>query len=114
MQLMHMLNCLYSLSSSGVWRYSPSESGLSSPSLRMIHGFTLVSLRMKSPISTTRSRITGKLRNGSTFTGPGAYDDRKVAQVSFGSPFTVMPQLPQIPMRHDQRYDKVPSSWSFT
>ena len=29
MQLMHMLNCLYSSSSSGVCRYSPSDSGFS-------------------------------------------------------------------------------------
>jgi len=31
-----------------------------------------------------------------------------------GVPLTVMPQLPQIPMRHDQRNDNVPSSWSLT
>ena len=28
---------------------------------------------------------------------------------SFGTPFTIIPQLPQTPMRHDQRYDRVPS-----
>ena len=34
--------------------------------------------------------------------------------MSFGSPLTVMPQLPQMPMRHDQRYDKVASMRSLT
>ena len=54
--------------------------------------------------------MTGKLRSGSTRIGPGAYSCRNVAQVSFGSPLTVIPQLPQMPMRHDQRYASVPSS----
>src|SRR6476659_1795852 len=107
MQLMHMLNCLYSSSSSGVCRYSPSETGLSLG--LMIHGLTITSLRMKSPISTTRSRMTGKFLSGSTRTGPLPYSDRNVSHVNFGSPFTVMPQLPHTPMRHDQRYDNDPS-----
>ena len=67
---------------------------------------------MKSVMSTTRSRITGKLASGSMRTGPGARSDRNVAQVSFGSPLTIMPQLPQMPIRQDQRYDSVPSSSS--
>src|SRR5688572_26494389 len=103
MQLMHMLNCLYSSSSSGVCRYSPSDNSFSL--LRMIHGLTATSFRMKSPISTTRSLTTGKLLSGSTFTGPLPYSERNVSHVSFGSPFTLMPQLPHTPMRHDQRYD---------
>src|SRR5216117_2844801 len=110
MQLMHMLNCLYSSSSSGVCRYSPSDSGFSSA--RMIHGLTATSFRMKSPISTTTSRMTGKFLSGSTFTSPFPYSDRNVSHVSLGSPFTVMPQLPHTPMRHDQRYDSDPSKRS--
>src|SRR5678816_1009183 len=110
MQLMHMPNCLYSSSSSGVCRYSPSDSSFSL--LRMIHGLTDTSFRMKSPISTTRSRMTGKFRSGSTFTGPLPYSDRNVSHVSLGSPFTVIPQLPQMPMRHDQRYVSDPSTRS--
>src|SRR5678816_1186594 len=110
MQLMHMLNCLNSSSWSGVCRYSPSDTGFSWS--RTIHGFTLTSFRMKSPISTTRSRMTGKFLSGSTRTEPPAYSDRNVSQVSFGSPFTVIPQLPHTPMRHDQRNDSDPSSRS--
>src|SRR2546428_457076 len=34
---------------------------------------------------------------------PFPYEERNVAQVSFGSPFTIIPQLPQTPMRQDQR-----------
>jgi hypothetical protein len=107
MQLMHMLNDLYASSCCGVWRYSPSAIGLSVS--RTSHGFTVTSFRRKSPMSTTRSRMIGKFRSGSTRIGPGAYAARNVAQVSFGSPFTVIPQLPQTPIRHDQRYDSVPS-----
>src|SRR6516225_5250468 len=68
MQLMHMLNCLNSSNSAGVCGYSPSSMDRSSS--RMIQGLTLGSLAMKSLMSTTRSRITGKLRIGSTRTGP--------------------------------------------
>src|SRR6266481_6307180 len=109
MQLMHMLNCLYASSCSGVWKYS-SSSGFST--LRMIHGFDFDSFTRKSEVSTTRSRRTGKLFMGSTRTGPGAYSDRNAAQVSLGTPFTVIPQLPQTPMRQDQRNDRDPSRWS--
>ena len=69
MQLMHMLNFLYSSISAGVCKYSPSS--MDSSSSRMIQGLTLGSLAMKSLMSTTRSRITGKFRIGSTRTGPG-------------------------------------------
>src|SRR5580692_4633706 len=100
MQLMHMLNCLYSSNCSGVWRYSSSR-GFST--FRMIHGFDLASFTRKSEVSTTRSRSTGKFFIGSTRTGPGSYSERNVAQVNLGTPFTVIPQLPQTPMRHDQR-----------
>src|SRR5688572_18547363 len=110
MQWLKRLNYLYSSSSSGVCRYSPSDSSFSL--LRMIHGLTVTNFRMKSPISTTRSRMTGKFRSGSTFTGPLPYSDRNVSHVSFGSPFTVMPQLPHTPMRHDQRNDSDPSTRS--
>ena len=58
---------------------------------------------MKRPISTTRSRTTGKKRRGSTRIGPGAWSVRNAAQVSFGSPSTIIPQLPHTPMRQDQR-----------
>ena len=70
MQLMHMLYCLYSSSSSGVWQVLALGQRLLR--LRTIHGFTRTSFRMKSPMSTIRSRMTGKLRSGSTRTGPGA------------------------------------------
>ena len=70
MQLMHMLYWVYSSICCGVWRYSPSVTGFSD--LRTIHGITVGSLRRKSPISTTRSRMTGKFASGSTRTGPGA------------------------------------------
>ena len=70
MQLMHMLNCLYASSSAGVCRNSTSANGGSSS--RTSQGLTVGSLRMKSSISTTRSRMTGKFANGSTRTGPGA------------------------------------------
>ena len=66
----------------------------------------------KSVRSTIRSRITGKLASGSMRTGPGARSIRNVAQVSLGSPSIIMPQLPQMPIRHDHRYDSVPSSSS--
>ena len=78
----------------------------------MIHGLTATSFRMKSLISTTISLTTGKLLSGSTFTGPLPYSERNVSHVSFGSPFTLMPQLPHTPMRHDHRYDSDPSSRS--
>ena len=74
----------------------------------------LTSFRMKSPRSTIRSRTTGKFRNGSTRMGPGAYSVRNVAHVSFGSPLTVMPQLPHMPIRQDHRNASVPSSLSLT
>src|SRR3954452_11465826 len=109
MQLMHMLNCLYASSSAGVWRYSTSGSTTMLPSSRMIHGLTRGSFAMKSDRSTTRSRTTGKFARGSTVTGPGAEAERNVAQVSLGSPSTFMPQLPQMPIRHDQRNDSVVS-----
>src|SRR4029450_2645443 len=105
MQLMHMLNCLYSSSSCGVWMYSPSRSGFSY--LRTMYGLTLTGLGMKSPMSTIRSRMIGKLRRGSMRIGPGAESARNGAEVSFGSPLTVIPQLPQIPILQDQRYDRV-------
>ena len=47
--------------------------------------------------------MTGKLASGAMRIGPGARATRNVAQVSFGSPLIIMPQLPQMPMRHDQR-----------
>jgi len=56
---------------------------------------------MKSPISTIRIRMTGKLRSGSIRQRSGRVVARNVAHVSFGSPFTVMPQLPQIPILQD-------------
>ena len=107
---MHMLNCLYSSNWAGVCKYSPSAKGFSRA--RKIQGFTFLSLRIKSEISTTRSRTIGKYRKGSTRIGPGQYSVRKVAHVNLGEPLTVMPQLPQTPMRHDQRCDRVGSRWS--
>ncbi len=44
--------------------------------------------------------------------GPGRWLDRKAAQVSLGSPFTFIPQLPQTPIRQDQRKESEPSSRS--
>ena len=43
-------------------------------------------------------------------------DNRRdlAAQVSFGVPWTFIPQLPQIPIRHDQRYERLPSRLSLT
>jgi hypothetical protein len=35
--------------------------------------------------------------------GPGAKSRRKLRHASFGSPSSIMPQLPQIAMRQDQR-----------
>src|SRR5262249_23997706 len=110
MQLMHMLNCLYVSSWSGVCRYSPSADDCST--FLMIHGLTRASFRTKSVRSTTRSRTTGKLSSGSTRIGPGTYSERNVAHVSFGVPFTFIPQLPHTPMRHDLRYERVPSTLS--
>jgi hypothetical protein len=104
---MHMLYCLYSASASGVWRYSPCFGGFSS--FRMIHGLTRPSFSRKSVRSPTRSRITGKPRSGSTRIGPGPAASRYIAQVSVGSPFTIMPQLPHTPMRQAHRYESVPS-----
>ena len=49
------------------------------------------------------SRSTGKPRSGSTRIGPGMNSRRKALQVRRGVPLTIMPQLPQTPMRHDQR-----------
>ena len=37
---------------------------------------------------------------------------RMVWQASCGFPPIIIPQLPQIAIRHDQRNDRVPSMWS--
>ena len=58
---------------------------------------------MKSSSEMTMSRSTGKPRNGSTRIGPGTRSRRKALQVSCGVPLTIIPQLPQTPIRHDQR-----------
>ncbi len=63
----------------------------------------------KSATVTTRSRSIGKLRSGSTVIGSGARSRTKVLQARRGSPLIIMPQLPQIAMRQDQRNDNVPS-----
>ncbi len=42
-------------------------------------------------------------------TGPGSRSRRKVWHDSSGLPLTIMPQLPQIAMRQDQRKLSVPS-----
>ena len=78
----------------------------------MIQGFTLFSFSMKSVMSTTRSRITGKYRSGSTTIGPESKSRRNVEQVSRGSPFTIIPQDPHTPILHDHRYARLPSRWS--
>src|ERR1700730_7743247 len=109
MQLMHMLNCLYASNCSGVWKYSSSK-GFST--FRMIHGFDFPSFTRKSEVSTTRSRRMGKFFMGSTRMGPGAQSERNVAHVNLGTPLTIIPQLPQTPMRQDQRKDSDPSRWS--
>lgn len=110
MQLMHIEYCLYASSCSGVWAYSV-VSGSSSPSL-ISHGWTWVSLPRKSSISTTRSLMTGKPLSGSILIGPSLNSVKNVPQVSRGLPSTFMPHEPQMPIRHDQRNDSDPSSWS--
>ena len=62
--------------------------------------------------STTRSRSIGRCASASTFTGPGNRSRRKVWHDSSGLPLIIIPQLPQIAMRHDQRNDSEPSSSS--
>ena len=68
----------------------------------MIHGFTSWNFSMKPSISTTRSRTTGKFER-LDHDGVAVVADRRVLQVSFGSPFTIIPQLPHTAMRQDQR-----------
>src|SRR6478735_4544494 len=102
MQLIHMEYCLNRSSCSGDCRYSPCSSGCSV--VRISHGLTDLNFSMKPVMSTTRSRTTGKLANGSTRMGWSPYSLQKVAQVSLGVPFTFMPHDPQTPIRHDQRY----------
>src|ERR1700730_12088255 len=101
MQLMHMLYCLYCASCSGVCRYSPCETGFSSLGISQV--LSSFNLCMKSSRLITRSRITGKLANGSTRIGVGLLFLREGAQLKFGPPLTIMPQLPHTPIRADQR-----------
>src|SRR5947207_1436084 len=110
MQLMHMEYCRYRSSSSGDWRYSPCATGCSV--LRISHGWTALSLPMKSDMSTTRSRTTGKLASGSTRIEGVVYSLQKVAHVSLGVPFTFIPQLPHTPIRQDHRKVTDPSTCS--
>src|SRR2546422_2711446 len=107
MQLMHEENWSYLFSSSALCRYSPSSGG-DSFSL-IIHGLISTSLCMKSSMLTTKSLITGKWVRGSTFIVRPLNSWRKLAQVSFGTPSTFAPQLPQTPILQDQRYVSVPS-----
>ena len=58
---------------------------------------------------TIRSRSIGKCASASTRTGPGSKSRTKVWHASAGLPSIIIPQLPQIAMRHDQRKLKVPS-----
>jgi hypothetical protein len=63
---------------------------------------------MKPSISITRSRMIGKFASGATST-VSPYSASDVLQVSFGAPFTFIPQLPQTAIRHDQRCESVGS-----
>ena len=65
MQLMHMLNCRTRRSARASGGTRALAERLSRVS-RMIQGLTSSSLCMKSSMSTTRSRMTGKLASGST------------------------------------------------
>mgnify|MGYP003488773085 CR=1 FL=1 len=67
---------------------------------------------MKSSMTITRSRSIGKCASASTRSGPGWNSRRKVWQARRGTPLIIMPQLPQIAMRQDQRNESVPSSSS--
>ena len=79
----------------------------------MIQGLTFFSLCMKSVMSTTRSRITGEVAQRLDADRARAdSSDRNAAQVSFGLPFTIMPQLPHTPIRQDQRKESEPSRLS--
>lgn len=104
-----MLNCRNASSSSGDWRQVPSSGAFSLA--RMIQGFTDWNFSMKLSMSTTRSRTIGKLASGSIST-TSPYSASAVLQVSLGSPFTFMPQLPQTAMRQDQRWERVGSTSS--
>ena len=58
--------------------------------------------------SMTRARTTGKCASGATSMVAGS-SLTGCMQVSDGSPFTCIPQLPHTAMRHDQRCESVPS-----
>src|SRR6185503_4603978 len=110
MQLIHMEYCRKRSSWSGDCRYSPCDTGCSS--FRISHGCTALSLPMKSVMSTTRSRTTGKLASGSTRMASVVYSLQKVAHVSLGVPFTFIPHEPHTPMRQDHRKVTDPSTCS--
>src|SRR5205807_8258559 len=107
MQLMQDENWLYRSSSWADCLYSPCSGGVSFS--RIIHGLILTSFSMKSCMSTTRSLITGKWVIGSTVMVRPLNSCRKLAQVNFGSPSMLAPQLPHTPILHDHRYVRVPS-----
>src|SRR5260370_22772879 len=101
MQFMHDENWLYRTGSWADCLYSPGTGAVSFS--RIIHGLILTSFSMKSSMSTTRSLITGKLAMGSTVIVRPLKSWRKLAQVNFGSPSMLAPQLPHTPILHDHR-----------
>ena len=110
MQLMHMLNCLNSCE---LLRRLAVGALLDRLSLAThdpgLHRLELLHEAVELDHQVADDR---EVRERRDLDGLAVVVERGSLQVSLGSPFTLMPQLPQTAMRHDQRWESVGSTSS--